>query len=433
MFSKLRLKKRGGSLRAAEVKLRESLRHSRRELIAASSELEAGVPDIEKDAMMFAAYGTTNDMTVHAATVSESLERLITQKVKAQTACRRFQVENGIKRDVTYPSRFRTAMTLQLGFLAEGMLGGALFVADGAMDIAESMATGFAVSGINTITACAMGFFLGRYMGYKIDALRKSWRDYFIRTIAWLGFATSSVGLLILHFGAARVRVTGSHGDIFTFDEVSFSVTFNDYFALALMTIGLVGAVIAFYKGRHGISDPIVGYMEVSQAADTHIYSAAEMLYESAMDRLDDAYDTARDMLEEHAEQAGEIVNSYNQSLRELNDSIVQHNNMLDASIDDLVSMQEADCLAQSYIEQEVQTPHTIDFDALYTLRLEQLAAADIPSAIQHHQEKTALLSELHAAQQRASAVIEEAYNTFLNSAVHYSLNDIKENYHEKE
>jgi hypothetical protein len=273
------------------------------------------------------------------------------QKTRAERELRRFQVECGVMRPVRTPDRLNTLLIAQAGLLAEGGLTGTLFIADGHMDVIPGILTGLAMAGINIVAGMATGFFCARYIGYRLDSLTSKPRDAHIRRFAWFGLAVSSLLLFLLHFGAARVRVTGDHSGIFDFSHVGFFQTFNDYYALALMTLGAATTAIAIFKGRNGICDPVPGYTEISESAGKAVDQAAEESYRDALQAVEEIYAKAADEFEEARETAENKADG-RQACLALNARIAAHNNAVAAAIDAHRRMQANMLAGKEFIEQ---------------------------------------------------------------------------------
>lgn len=404
-----------------QIRTRDGLRHSKRAIVGAIETLFSEHPRLNIDSVQKVADAAVERIGTYAAQVVESLSLLREQKIKGQGNYRQFQAENGITRDARQPDKMITFFILQCGILAEGMLGAALFLADGHFDLITSFATGFAIAGINAMAACAVGYFGGRYIGYRIDAQTPLLRDTAIRLAAWLGMLTMFAGLAVLHFGAARVRVTGKHNDLFDFSSVSFADTFQDYFALGLITVGVVGAAIAFFKGRHGFSDPIVGYSQIAIDTDLQCKQAADTLYHDAMAHIETMQDAACEAIETRVEDARQGQQDYQDERLSLTDRINHHNDQVDHMIEVLREMHTKEQETDAFIRQSAAPSTPFDLSGFEALKLLPLAEDDAAENIADSINSDDLLAAIEQAAQDAIARIEEAHNAFLMPVTPYA------------
>lgn len=403
------------------ARVRDEFRHARRTIANEVEMLISERPRLKIKNIHQIADMALERMAAYAAQLARSLAELREQKVLAQANYRRFQVENGITRDARQPDVTMTLLILQCGFLAEGLLGGALFIADGHFDLLTSFATGFAIAGINALAACAAGYFGGRYIGYRIDAITPLLRDQAIRMLAWLGLIVMLCGLAVLHFGAARVRVTGKHSGLFDFSTVSFADTFNDYFALGLITVGVVGAAIAFFKGRNGLSDPIVGYSQVARDTELHCKQAAENLYHDAIAHIETMQAAACETVEGRFDETQKRGQHYRQERYALAERISRHNDQLDHMVEVLHGMQSKEQDTDAFIRQSAPPATSLDVTGFDALRLPVLVDEQALLDIADETHPDDLLDAIEQASQEALAQIEKAYNAFLMPVTAYS------------
>ena len=240
---------------------------------------------------------------------------------------------------------------------------------------------------------------------------------------AWLGMLVILCGLAVLHFGAARVRVTGKHSDLFDFGTISFADTFNDYFALGLITVGVVGAAIAFFKGRHGFSDPIVGYSQI--AIDTELYckQAADNLYEDALAHIEDMRDAASEAIESRVGDAQKDAQTYRQNRYALIDQISRHNDQVDHMMDVLRGMYSKEQETDAFIRQSTSPTAPFDLSSFDALKIPSLEEDDTAENIADSINSEDLIAAIELAAQDAIARIEEAYNAFLMPVTPYTQN----------
>lgn len=341
---------------------------------------------------------------------NSTLQNLKQQKTDAQTVCRNFQAEYQIKRPPRKPDLFKTFFIISLFFVIEGLLTSGLFIADGHFDIIPALAIGFCVAGINIIAATVMGYFPLRYITYRLGSSAYILRDAIIRIIAYLGLAVTLLGLSALHFGAMRVRVTGKHSNIFNFSEINLVQSFNDYFSIALLVLGVIGAIIAAYKGRNHISDPIVGYAELSLDAQHQINLSLDDVFDEAISSIDERYEDARDIIEDECDDRNDLSSENKKALITLNKSIRVHNNNVSGAIERLNANFVAEQKRNQFVNQKNIDAQTLNIDAFEALRHGQ-----IKIKLNAFSPPTECLNALSAAYQDSLNGIRTAYGDAVN------------------
>lgn len=210
---------------------------------------------------------------------------------------RAFKLDHGVTRDAHRPDRMMTVIVASLAILAEGMMAGGLMIADGKVDVFMGGLYGLCIAALNVITGMTTGFFAGRYLGYRRNAETPKIGDSRKRLMAWVGFGLGLAAVGLLNFAAARTRATGSHQDIFNFSEIGLWATFSDYYAIAIMVLGAIGALLGIYKGWTGITDPIPGYEAMDRAADDEVSALAEDTRDRLIDAADAVFERAEDTI----------------------------------------------------------------------------------------------------------------------------------------
>lgn len=406
-------------------RVRDVLRKSRATVSGMARGLASICPRLNMECLQKIADAAVERIKTSTANTLQSFAALSEQNVKAEANYRRFQSENNITRDARQPDILKTLLILQCGFLAEGLLGTALFMDGGQYDLRSSLAIAFAIAGINTLTACAAGFFPGRYIAYRIDAEKPLLRDKAIRLLAWFGMLVMLSGLAVLHLSAARSRILGRHTDLFDFSTVSFMETWNDFFATGIATVGIVTAIIAFFKGRNNFSDPIVGYSQIARDVELHCKQAAENLYHDAIAHIEGMKEYACETIENQIDEAQDNQLKYHDERNQIADRISDHNDLVDHMVDVLRGMQTQEREAEAFIRQSVVPTAPSDFSDFEALKLQPLAEdQDAEEDINDHVPDD-LLAALEQAFQDAIAQIEEAYNAFLMPVTPYTPNSI--------
>lgn len=352
-----------------------------------------------------------------AGIATTELLSLKKQKQRAGEAKRRFEYDFQIESPVQKPDRLKTFSIVGIGFILETGITFALFVAEGFMDFIPALATGAAIAFINTAAAMTAGYFGGRYVTYGIDAINPTSRQKRIRRYAFCGLVFAFINIVTLHIGAARVRVTGSHSGIFDFSEVSFFATFNDYFALALITLGIIGALIGFYKGRNGLNDPRGGYAEVALNSFTAIEKTADDIYDNAVLDVEDSYNSICDEIEDFFESYETNCSSQSGAQIELSNAIENHNDNIENAIALVASTYNAEAKRLSIIKGHEVAPKEPNIAAFEALRVEHIPSNDNTDQSASDEDsisKEQLLAELTDAYRQALAAIEQAYREFL-------------------
>ncbi len=268
--------------RGAAPKLLQALRASIQKILETRyrREAERGAPAGSVESLKALADRAIATIKAITGKAVEGFWELGKQRDIATQAYRRFKIGHRIERQAQNPELATTAMVVGIFLLFEGCVGAGLFVADGKADIAVAFIYGFSVAAINIATGMVTGFFPCRYLGYRLRHQHPEPRDRRVRCTAWLGLTALLGVMLILNFSAGRVRATGSHKNIFDFETVSLLATFDDYYAIAIMVLGLLGGIVAIYKGWTGIQDPIPGYTAAWRDTTEAIAKAAEDIHD---------------------------------------------------------------------------------------------------------------------------------------------------------
>lgn len=299
-----------------------------------------------------------------------SINKLADKQSDASKALRKFMMDNGMDRLPRKPDVFKAIFIAQLCGLAEGVLTAGQYVADGKFGLMSSIAVG-AMTAVTNITAgLSIGYF-SRFIGFRSNAPAPRPEDSIIRFAAKVATGIGIAGLILLHFGAARVRLTGELGDIFDFSEIGFGATFANYEGLTLMAFGAIGAVVAIYEGRNGLSDPVVGATEARKNAEEAISSSFERLYDGALSRLEDTFEDACKTVEIHHETLKSDREEHIHGLIQLMGRLSHFNNSVHSAIGKLQILQADDLKRREYVAGKTLNPVIIDFSALGKLLID--------------------------------------------------------------
>lgn len=339
---------------------------------------------------------------------------------------RKFQIANRIEREAKIPDLATTAMVVGIFLLFEGCVGAGLFIADGKADIPIAFIYGFSVAAINIATGMVTGFFACRYIVYRLSHQKPEPRDRKIRWAAWGGLIALLGVMITLNFSAGRVRATGSHINIFDFETVTLLATFNDYYAIALMVLGLLGGIVAVYKGWTGIKDPIPSYAEAWQDTKEAITEAAEEIYDQYIDQVDTVFENAVEPIEDYKDALEEALEDQPEALAEDRAATDAHNKNIDAAILEYRQIIQNTRRAHEYItKQETETPG-LDLSAFEALRVPDPEGLVETSSSDQDVLALAIL-ELEAAREDAIAAFQELYTAFVAEVPASALSTDKE------
>lgn len=355
----------------------------------------------------------------HMEAISDSactaISKLADKQSDASKALRKFLMDNGMDRLPRKPDIFKTIAIVQICGLAEGALTAGQYIADGKFGLMSSVAVAAMIAATNITAGLSIGYF-SRYINFRTSASEPKSEDRKIRLAAKFGAGVSTLGLGLLHYGAARVRLTGELGHLFDFSEVSFGATFANYDGLTLLAFGTIGAVVAIYKGRHDLSDPVVGATEARTTAEDTILSSLESLHDGAAERLDGTFDNACDTVEAHIETLTSDREHQTHTLISLMGRLSHFNNSVHRAVSDLKILQADDLKRREYLADKVLEPVFINFDAFENLLIDpaimppstDLEAQSIPAA-------AIFISRLELAHSAALARIDDAYQEIEN------------------
>lgn len=359
------------------------------------------------------------EMDALAAQSAAQFERLTQARRHAYRAHRAFQDEHGLTAPAKMPDMLSALLVLMICGLAEAAFTAVLMITGGKMTVLEGFGYGATVAAVNLAIGTLAGFLPLRYAGFKRNAPNPQPRDATIRSAAWASFAFASLVLTVLHFAAARVRVTGSATSIFDFSTVSFGATFADYYALGVMAIGAVGAVLAVTKGYNGFSDPVPGYTDSRRSAGERIDAEGQDAHDDALASLAEIFARAGDEADSLLADADDRIRSYADQHDALARRTAAHNGLIETACDDLKLAAQDEVARQSFVAGQPQAPEPLRLEELKALTLPDLpddaagvAMPDLPQAD--------AFTRLQAARDGATAIIRSAFNAFLTDLTRF-------------
>lgn len=336
-----------------------------------------------------------NNLQVITTSFPLRLQKLAERKLQAQSNERTFQAERNIYRPVKFPDILTTILLSVFGAVAETIMTSTGLVADGHVEPIVGFGFGLMFSSVTVALGLMTGYFCLRYINYKTHATVLNPTDLTKRHMARFGLGSSLLTLLIMVFTAARVRITGGHDNLFSFDEVSFAATFNDGLAIVIMIVAVLSYCIALWKGHSGFSDPEPDYADHAGFANEEIDELAEEIVEDTLDDIDDTFEAAEDFImssspspEDETEIFSEIQNH--------NDAVIEEK--LKAEV-----FFQQECERAEFIQQEKMDRPNLDFDVFDQLLIKT-------NALKPTESHNKILSELKQAHSVAITTIHEAY-----------------------
>lgn len=328
------------------------------------------------------------------------------QRVKAYQETRLFKHVRMVDRGCTHPDTLHTFFVTICCILGEGVMAGAMFAFEGKTGLVGGFAYGMCFATVNVLSGMAIGFFTLRY-----------WLDYYNRpgtyrirrALACAFFFISISFLSVLIFSAARVRVTGSHSDIFDFETFSFFGTFNDGLTLVIFALGLLGSVVAIYKGYKGLSDPIPGYSESETYPKRIVDLPVQAMVESTIESLDAMYDSAVDDIESVIDETEAQQETQHQKATALQKKLIAHNTLIEQLTLKIKHQRDA----EGFIEQSNETL-SLDISNLHIPIAETLAPLTKRSRASPRY--NTVLNRLQTAYENGIHEIQTAHAAFLNS-----------------
>ncbi len=396
-----------------------SFRSERSDLTLALRRLRSSQPQFSPAQLERIVASGVAEMEALAAQSTAQFERLTHTRLHAYRAHRAFQDEHGLSAPATMPDILSTLLVLMICGLAEAAFTAVLMITGGKMTILEGFGYGATVACVNLAVGTLAGFLPLRYSGFKRNAPDPQARDSLIRAVSWASFGFALVVLSVLHFAAARVRVTGSATQIFDFSQASFGATFADYYALGVMAIGAVGAVLAVFKGFNGFSDPVPGYSDSRRAAGERIDAQGQEAFADALDALAFVLSQSQDDAQTLLADEDERTRSYADESETLARRIADHNGLIETACDDLILSAHDSASRQSFILGERQAPDALRLDELKALALPDvpdILSISVPQGLDH----TDAFTRLQAAHDRAASGIRAGFNAFLTDLTRF-------------
>ena len=396
-----------------------SFRSERSGLTLALRRLRSSQPQFSPSQLERIVASGVAEMDALASQSTAQFERLTHARLHAYRAHRAFQDEHGLTAPATMPDILSTLLVLMICGLAEAAFTAVLMITGGKMTILEGFGYGATVACVNLAVGTLAGFLPLRFAGFKRNAPDPQARDSLIRAVSWASFGIALVVLSVLHFAAARVRVTGSATGIFDFPAASFGATFADYYALGVMAIGAVGAVLAVFKGFNGFSDPVPGYTDSRRAAGERIDAHGQEAFSDALETLAEMFARAGDEAESLLSAEDDRTHSYADESEKLARRIADHNALIETACDDLILSAQESASRQSFILGESQTPDALRLDELKALALPEgpeVLSVPVPQGLDH----TDAFTRLQAAHDRTASGIRAVFSAFLTDLTRF-------------
>lgn len=389
------------------------------DLTLALRRLRSSKPDFSPAQLERIVASGVAEMDALAAQSAAQFERLTQARLHAYRAHRAFQDEHGLTAPAKTPDMLSALLVLMICGLAEAAFTAVLMITGGKMTILEGFGYGATVAAVNLAVGTLAGFLPLRYAGFKRNTPNPKPHDAAIRAVSWGSFAFAMFVLTVLHFAAARVRVTGSATSIFDFVSAGFGSTFADYYALGVMAIGAVGAVLAVYKGFNGFSDPVPGYTDSRRSAGGRVDAEGQDAHEDALASLADVFARTGNEADSLLADADECILSYANERDALARRIADHNGLIATACDDLKLAAQDEAARQSFIAGQTRAPENLRLEELKALALPDLpdeaAGAAMPTIPQAD-----AFTRLQAAHDSAASAIRSAFNTFLTDLTRF-------------
>lgn len=405
-----------GQRRAAYL---SRFRNDQAELTLTQRRLRSSKPDFSPAQLERIVASGVAEMDALAMQSTAQFERLTQARLHAYRAHRAFQDEHGLTTPAKTPDMLSALLVLMICGLAEAAFTAVLMITGGKMTILEGFGYGATVAAVNLAVGTLAGFLPLRYAGFKRNAPNPQPRDAAIRAVSTGSFAFALFVLTVLHFAAARVRVTGSATSIFDFSYASFGATFADYYALGVMAIGAVGAVLAVYKGFNGFTDPVPGYTDSRRSAGERIDAEGQDAHDDALAFLAEMFARTSDEADSLLADADERIRSYADQRDALAQRIAVHNGLIETACDDLKLAAQDEEARQSFIAGQTQAPEPLRLEELKALTLPDLpddaagvAIPDLPQAD--------AFTRLQAAHDAGASIIRSAFTAFLTDLTRF-------------
>lgn len=313
------------------------------------------------------------------------LKRQTQIRVEGLQAFQQCQWEHALTRDAIRPNVTATLLISYLFFSMEALAKAAVMSAGGLMSPEAALLFGAIFAFINVLLAQLMGYFGLRYLRYRQrdtleeeNAIPRKLRRFGL--IFLLGAGAILTNLI---FVAARVRVTGSHEDIYSFTEVSFLATFNNGFSLIIIAIAFASTVVGIQKGYSGYGDSNPE-IEARAKAIERTDQDAEQSANLNMDQIEGAALKVCEIAEQQTHEIRGISQTLEASAQELNHlSKVQNAKCETSCLKELSRLESLSTGRQFVGGAPISSPEGVRavFDAL---RVDEEAFSDVNAKVEH-------------------------------------------------
>jgi len=292
---------------------------------------------------------------------------------------RNWQLEHGIRRMALRSNWMNTALKIMICVLVEGLMAAGLLLGSGHLGVIMAILYGLTLAFIASLLGLLTGYFGLRFATFKIRAPRTAPEDSNIRTAGRVALVAGILGLFLMILTASRVRATGSHSGIFSFNEVGLFEGLNDAFAISLLMLGIVSAVIAMREGYSGIEDPIPGLSRMRAYADDELNADVDGFVAETEDLLAELVGPFLEAADELLAQCADIDDRRADAHLALNAAIRDHNGEIDFAGQRLIA---ADRMERERRELVTGRPdrqeRDLGLDALSQFRIGLISEEDI-------------------------------------------------------
>ncbi|PHR92421.1 MAG: hypothetical protein COA69_08590 [Robiginitomaculum sp.] len=314
--------------------------------------------------------------------------------------------ENGI---ATPPKRHNWIDTLLATMpltLFEGVIVGALMALDGLMSVPAGLSFGFIFALVNVVTGMLAGYFTLRYARYKANGVNLTPQDKRIQTQGKIGFYALLGVLVLLIFVAARVRATGSHEAVFSFNEISFFQTVNNATSIVVIVIASASSFVAIIKGYK--IDPIIGLSAAQEFATDSINSDVEVFVFDTDDMITDRIESVLEDAYAALERIEDVERKRADGLAKINNPRREFNHEIDVAKNALIARQRHEIDRYEKIKGvKIDPIPDLGLEVFDALKLPLISDADYSDA----HEGAAQAIELRALVSELEATLDDARN----------------------
>ncbi len=234
----------------------------------------------------------------------------------AERAFHAFRLLHGKVELPSTPSPLATSLNLALMTFVESGINASFFLsAHMAASPISALLTSTLISGTNVAFSACAGFFIGRWMAWGLHTrhpeVSENRRPRWVANALFGGFVAAAAGL---HLTVGLIRSQESLHHV-SHSVAAYQELLTTPESLMLVIAGSCMSAFAFYKGKHGFTDPYPRYSTMQETVYDFQDQRLEAI-EDAEDAIQERFDQAAKTIKASSSDRRKLVGKYNRAVQ---------------------------------------------------------------------------------------------------------------------